>query len=95
MVQGREDFRLALEAGQSIVVSCERRRQDLDGDLAIEFRVRRAVDLAHAAGANGRDHFIGAETGARSEGQRWRQYMTTGPGTRCFRLTLHGRWMST
>jgi len=57
------------------VVSCDRRRQDLDRVLAFEFRVRRAVDLAHAAGTYGGDHFIGAEAGAGSEGPRWREYM--------------------
>ena len=38
--------------------------QDLDGDLALQLRVGRAIDLAHTSGANGGDHFIGPETGA-------------------------------
>ena len=36
------------------------RRQDLDGDVASELRVARAIDLAHAAGADGLLHVIHA-----------------------------------
>ena len=70
----------ALKAREPIVVRGERGRQNLDGDLAFELRVRRAVDLAHAAGADGGDDFIGAETRAGSEGQRWRDYMAQRTG---------------
>ena len=71
MIQGREHFRFALKPCEPALVSRNRRRQDLDGDLAFELRVGRPVDLAHAAGTDGGDHFIGTETGAGSEGQRW------------------------
>ena len=36
----------------------EPRRQHLDGDLAVEARVARAIDLAHAAGADGGDDLV-------------------------------------
>ena len=80
MVQRREHFGFALKAREPIVVSREQRRQNLDGDLAFELRIRRAVDLAHAAGSNGRDDLIWTETGAGSEGQLWRRlYGREGP----------------
>jgi hypothetical protein len=41
---------------------CERRRQHLDRDGSIKPRIVRFVDFAHAAGANGGDDFVGAET---------------------------------
>ena len=43
--------RLALEPGPRLLGDRQVRRQDLDGDLAIEARVAGAVDLAHAPGA--------------------------------------------
>ena len=39
--------------------------QDLDGDVAIQLGVARAVDLAHAARAQGSDDFVWAEFIAR------------------------------
>ena len=36
-------------------------REDLDGDLAAEPRIARAIDLAHPARADEREHFIRAE----------------------------------
>ena len=42
----------------------ERLGQDLDRDNAIETRVARFVDLAHAARAERRDDLVRAETGA-------------------------------
>ena len=51
MVQRREHLRFALEAREAIGIGGEGVRQDLDRDVAIELRVARAIDLAHAAGA--------------------------------------------
>ena len=39
-------------------------RKDLQRDVAIQLRVARAIDLAHAARADRRGDFIDAETGA-------------------------------
>jgi hypothetical protein len=50
MIQGGEDFSFALKASQPVGVSRQRRREDLDGDLALQLRVRRAIDLAPGAG---------------------------------------------
>src|SRR5262245_58304491 len=69
MIQRGQDFGFALKTSEPIVVSRERRRQDLDGDLALQLRVGRAKDLPHAPFANWRRDFVDAETGAGSEGQ--------------------------
>ena len=66
MVQRRERLRFALEPREAIGIAGERVRQDLDRDVAIQLRVARAVDLAHAAFADRRDDFVDAEAGAGS-----------------------------
>ena len=43
------------------------RGKNLDGDGAIEAGIDRAIDLAHAAGADRRDDFVRAEFGAGGE----------------------------
>ena len=55
MVERGEQARFAREAGAALGVGCEVRRQDLDRDVAPELAVARAIDLAHAAGAERRD----------------------------------------
>ena len=55
------DLRLAFEAGDAVRVGFERLRQNLDGDIAAEPCIARAIDLAHAAGANQLDDFIRPE----------------------------------
>ncbi len=61
MVERGQDARLALEARQPVGIRGEHRRQHLDRDLAPEPRVARAIDLAHAAGANPLLHLINAD----------------------------------
>ncbi len=51
----------ALEPGAAVRVAGHVRRQHLDGDVAAEARIARAVHLAHAAGPKGGRHFVGAE----------------------------------
>ena len=58
MVERRGGARLLLEAAQPIGIGRERGGQDLDRDLASEPRVARAVDLAHAAGAERREDLV-------------------------------------
>src|SRR6185503_6070569 len=67
MVQRRDRLRLALEARAQIGSMCELRRQDLDGDAAIEPGVAGAVDLAHPARAERPDDLVWTE--ARSWGE--------------------------
>ena len=57
-------LRLALEARERVGVGREPRRQHLDRDVALEPRVARAIDLAHAARAEGRRDLVGAEASA-------------------------------
>src|SRR5260221_4180799 len=59
--------RLLLEAAQGRGIAGEARGQNLDGDLAPDARVARAVDLAHAARAEESENFVGAEAGIRGE----------------------------
>jgi hypothetical protein len=54
--------------------SCERRRQDLDGDLALESRVGRPVHLPHPAFPDRRGDVVNAEACAGGQGQLCRQY---------------------
>ena len=69
MVQRRQRLGFALEARQPLGVVGEGLGQDLDRDVATQLGVGRAIDLAHAAGAEGGDNFIRAEAGAGCEGQ--------------------------
>ena len=69
MVQGREHFRFALKPREPIVIRREQRRQDLDGDLALELGVRSPIDLPHSALTDQGGDFIDAEAGAGSESQ--------------------------
>jgi hypothetical protein len=46
MVERGQDSRLAFEPRQPVEIRGERLRQDLDGDVAPQFRVAGAIDLA-------------------------------------------------
>jgi hypothetical protein len=70
MVERRERPRFALEAGEAFGIGGECLRQDLQRDVANELRIAAALHLAHAAGAEGRTDFIGAEARARRETHR-------------------------
>src|SRR5689334_11084805 len=48
MIQRREHFRFTLESRDAFRVGEERARRHLERDLALQARVRRAPDLAHA-----------------------------------------------
>jgi hypothetical protein len=67
MVEGGECLRLALEASEAIGVTRERVRDDLQCNVALEPRVARPIDLAHATGAERRVDDVGADAGT------WRQ----------------------
>jgi hypothetical protein len=53
---------LAPEARERDGIVRQLRGKDLDRNVAIESEVPGAVDLAHAAGAEGRDDLVGAES---------------------------------
>src|SRR5204863_7742647 len=63
-----ERLRFALEPREAIGIGGDGIGQDLDRHVAIELRVARAIDLAHAAGAEWGDDFVRADARAGSEG---------------------------
>ena len=70
MIELRDRARFAVEPLAELRVGGEALGQDLDRDGAIEARVARLVDLAHAARADRRRDFVRAEASA--GGQRHR-----------------------
>jgi hypothetical protein len=68
MIQGREELRFALEAGQPIGIASEDVGQDLERDVTPEPRVTGAKHLSHSAGAKWGDDLIGAQFRAAGEG---------------------------
>jgi hypothetical protein len=54
-------LRLALEAGPPFRVGGRVLGEDLEGDVALQLRIVRAIDLAHPAFAEFREDLIGAE----------------------------------
>ena len=70
MVERGEQFRFTLKARQAIRILRERLGQNFDGDVALQLRVARAIDLAHSAGANRGEDVVDAEPGAGSERHR-------------------------
>jgi hypothetical protein len=70
MVQGCEHARFPFEARKPIGFGGERHRQNLDRDVAVEPGVARAIDLAHAAGAQERDDFVHSNPRAGSQAHR-------------------------
>ena len=69
MGEPRQGARFAVEAFAELRVGGESFRQDLDRHRAIQARVSAFVDLAHAARADLRGHFVDAEAGTGGEGQ--------------------------
>ena len=61
VVQGRGRAGFLLEAAQAIGIAGPERRQHLDRDIAVEPRVARPVDVAHASGAEGREDLVRTE----------------------------------
>ena len=72
MIQRRERLRLAREARQAIRIARDGLWQDFQRDLAIQPCIARAVDLAHAAGPEERDDFVGTKPGAGSQRRKYR-----------------------
>ena len=61
----------------------EGRGEDLDRDIATQFRVARAIDLAHATGTDRRDDFVDAECVSRPSGSWARIIAGLSPRTSC------------
>ncbi len=67
MGQRGDRQRLALESRQAIGIGGKRLRQHLDGDVALQLGIARAVHVAHAARADVRSDLVGADDGSRLE----------------------------
>ncbi len=61
VVQRGEDFGFALKTREPIVVSGQRGRQDLEGDLTLQLRIGGPIHLPHPAFADLRNDFVDAE----------------------------------
>ena len=58
MVQRRNRAGFLPEPAHAVLVGHQPTRQDLEGDLPPKAQILREIDLAHAAGAERRDHAI-------------------------------------
>ena len=82
MVERGKKLRLALESRLPIGIARDFLRKHLERDFALQRCIAGAVDLAHAAGAKGRDDFVQAQPITRVEshlvGKRRRLYASAG-----------------
>ncbi len=69
MIQRREDLRFPLEARHPFGIGMCQIRERLDGDVPAEARIAGAIDLAHAAGADGGEDLIRSNLSAGLEPQ--------------------------
>ena len=72
MVERRQRARLAVEHRKPKGIGGKRQWQNLDRDVAVQPRVMRAIDLAHAADAEDTDDLV------RSEPRAGRQHRHSG-----------------
>jgi hypothetical protein len=77
VVQRSQQLGLAPESGQATWIRRKEGRQDLERDIAIQFRVATSVHIAHRSRTEQPKHFIRADSMARAEdrtrGWRFRQ----------------------
>ena len=73
MVERGQHLRLAREARQALGVAREELRQDLQRDVAIEFGVAGAIDLAHTAFAKLVEDLVRTKLVARSDAHESRR----------------------
>ena len=87
MIQRGEHLRFALEPRDAFGVGRERVRQNLDRDRSAKLRIARAIDLAHAARAEGGKDLVRAETNPGRKGHESRPILAAEPlmstGTIC------------
>jgi hypothetical protein len=70
MIEGSERVSFALESGQPLRVTGEKRWQDFQRDVTPQPGVARAVHFAQAAGTDGSDDLVRTESRARAEKHR-------------------------
>src|ERR1051325_2231192 len=71
MAQGGDALRLALQTGTAFRVAGSGLGKDLDGDVAFQARIPRAIHFPHAAGTESGEDFVRAETRAGGEGHAY------------------------
>src|SRR2546422_11257866 len=71
MVERGQSSRFLLEPTQTVGIGGVRGGQHLDRDLAAEPGIAGAIDLPHAAGTEGCQNLVRAETGAWGERHRF------------------------
>jgi hypothetical protein len=64
VVQRSQYLGFTLESREPFGVVSQCIRENFDCDVSLQRRVRRPIDLAHAAFAERRDDFVGTEAGA-------------------------------
>ena len=67
VIQAARGARFLFEPALAIGIARECRRQDLDRDVALQLRIARAIDLAHAADAETSEDLESADPIARGE----------------------------
>jgi hypothetical protein len=68
VAQGGDGAGFDLEALAARRIGRDFRRQDLQGDVAVQPRIAGPIDLAHAAGPKCGEHFVGTEPRAGGQG---------------------------
>src|SRR5262249_15334255 len=91
MIQRSQHAGFALEAGEALGIARKFLGQYLDGDVAAELCVGGAVDLAHAAGADGGQDLVVAEMTSRFHGGAAPFFSSAGQLT----ITVNGSGLST
>ena len=81
MVQRSEHLRLAAESRETLRITGKRSRQDFERDVAVQFLVAGAVDLAHASGADEADDLVWANSCSRGQGHETSSAWARGPTT--------------
>ena len=94
MIQRRQHLRFSPEPREPIRIERKGVGQDFQRDVAIELRIARAIHLAHAAGAERGQNFIGTEVRAGSERHAeevWRFYFVMCARSFSFSLQTYSR----
>jgi hypothetical protein len=68
VIERRKNFSFALKTRKAIGIGRQRRGKHFDGDVPLQSRICRAVNLTHAAGAKRRHDLIRAQPGAGRHG---------------------------
>ena len=68
MIERGQDLRFAPKSGEPLRIGREEGGKDFERDLAIEFGIPGAIDLAHTAGPDSRQDFVRGPDGRRVQG---------------------------